>query len=130
MHLKSGKSDNQADSFCDSPPFRHLHESQNLAAAGGKTPFGAGMRTPARTGGATPGHLSVRQVGRTPNPYGGGSQTPFVSNIAPSFAPPQHASFGYQTPSHRPPVFPGQPPPHPPNINSSRPPPGVWQSYS
>ena len=56
---------------------RYLHESQNLAAgggagAGGKTPYGAGRMTPGRTPGfATPGHMSVRQPSRTPNPFAG-----------------------------------------------------------
>ena len=115
--------------LCDAFKVRHLHESQNMAA-GGKTPYGAGMRTPARLGGATPGHMSVRQVGRTPNPYGG--QTPFAGNVPPSFAPPppQPAAYGYQTPSHRPPVpgYPPQVPPFAPNMNPARPPPqsGVW----
>ncbi|KDR81667.1 hypothetical protein GALMADRAFT_239777 [Galerina marginata CBS 339.88] len=117
--------------LCDAFKVRHLHESQNLVVAGGKTPYGAGMRTPARPGGATPGHLSVRQVGRTPNPYAGGSQTPYVgphgpSNFVPPQQPPQHTSFGYQTPSHRQPMY-GQPPPMaPPNLNPGRPPTGVW----
>ena len=56
---------------------RYLHESQNLAAgggagAGGKTPYGAGRMTPGRTPGfVTPGHMSVRQPSRTPNPFAG-----------------------------------------------------------
>lgn len=108
--------------LCDAFKVRHLHESQNFAAAaaGGKTPFGAGMRTPARAGGATPGHMSVRQVGRTPNPYAGG-QTPFIPpNLPPTNygLPPQPAPYGFQP--HHP--FPGQPPPMPHNMN--RPP--IW----
>lgn len=95
---------------------RHLHESQNVAnVAGGKTPF-AGGRTPARPGGATPGHASIRHVGRTPNPYGG-AQTPYGTGPpppVPPYGPPQ--TYGYQTPSHRPP--PGYPQP-PTNIPSS-----------
>ncbi|KAG6874201.1 hypothetical protein C0995_003747 [Termitomyces sp. Mi166 len=106
---------------------RHLHESQNIAnaAAGGKTPFGAGGRTPARpqTGGATPGRMSVRQVGRTPNPYSGA--TPYNAPSAPNaptpasgYMPPQ-TPYGYQTPSHRPASF--QPPPQvPPGMNPAR----------
>ncbi len=70
---------------------RHLHESQNLANTGGRTPFGAGVRTPARTGQATPGHASVRQPARTPNPYGGATPGPRYGAGGP---PP----FGYQTP--------------------------------
>lgn len=109
--------------LCDAFKVRHLHESQNLAAAGGKTPFGAGMRTPARPpGGATPGRMSVRQVGRTPNPYGG--QTPYGGPPIPptAYGIPPHASYGYQTPSHRPPNFPGQHASLPPNLNAPRPP--------
>ncbi|KAF9535288.1 transcription elongation factor SPT6 [Crepidotus variabilis] len=118
--------------LCDAFKVRHLHESQNLAAAaaGGRTPFGAGMRTPARPGGATPGHMSIRQVGRTPNPYSGG-QTPFQPPIAPQNfgAPPAHPAppYGFQTPAHRPP-FPNQPP-LPPNINPHHAPP-VWGGAS
>ena len=111
---------------------RHLHESQNLAAAvaGGKTPFGAGARTPARPGGATPGHMSIRQVGRTPNPYGNGAQTPFAATGPPNYGMPPNSSFGYQTPSH-PPSFPGQASTMPPNLNAGRPPTSVWnQSWS
>jgi hypothetical protein len=46
--------------------FRFIHRS-SLGAngpSGGKTPYGG--RTP---GHRTPGRMSVRQVGRTPNPY-------------------------------------------------------------
>jgi transcription elongation factor SPT6 len=114
--------------LCDAFKVRHLHESQNLAAAaaGGKTPFGAGVRTPARPGGATPGHMSIRQVGRTPNPYGG-AQTPFAATGPPNYGMPPN---GYQTPSHRPP-FSGQPPAMPPNLNAARPPTTVWnQTWS
>jgi len=113
--------------LCDAFKVRHLHQSQNLGAAGagGKTPYGAGTRTPARTPGhTTPGHLSVRQVpGRTPNPYGG--QTPAVgfggNAPASSFAVPPSQPLGYQTPSaySRPPI--AQPPPHvPPGMNPQR----------
>ncbi|KZV86555.1 transcription elongation factor Spt6 [Exidia glandulosa HHB12029] len=61
----------------DAFKLRHLHETTK-AAAGGKTPYGAGLgmtpaggRTPGgRTPGhATPGRMSIRQPGRTPNPY-------------------------------------------------------------
>ncbi|SJL00593.1 uncharacterized protein ARMOST_03906 [Armillaria ostoyae] len=87
--------------LCDAFKVRHLHESQNLANTGGRTPFGAGVRTPARTGQATPGHASVRQPARTPNPYGGATPGPRYGAGGP---PP----FGYQTP--RPGGF---PPPQP-----------------
>ncbi|EAU81112.2 hypothetical protein CC1G_09754 [Coprinopsis cinerea okayama7 len=101
--------------LCDAFKVRHLHESQTRAAQaqnGGKTPFGAGHgRTPARPiGAATPGHASVRHVGRTPNPDGHNPMVP---------QPPYGSStYGYQTPSHRPhPNMPppgGQGPPRPP----------------
>jgi transcription elongation factor SPT6 len=121
--------------LCDAFKVRHLHETQNMAVSGGKTPYGAGMgRTPARTGGATPGHMSVRQPNRTPNPYGGG-QTPFAGQMAPPFAPPpphpHHGGYnGYQgqTPNHRPPYPNQQPPPPPPNMNQPRPPPVYHQA--
>ncbi|THH00428.1 hypothetical protein EW145_g7080 [Phellinidium pouzarii] len=102
--------------LCDAFKVRYLHESQNLggaSGAGGKTPFGAGRMTPGRPSGyATPGHMSVRQVARTPNPY----SAPGPSG--PSMAPPVAAGssygsgtpsgFGFQTPR------PGGLPPHPP----------------
>jgi len=98
---------------------RHLHESQNIAnAASGKTPFGAGTRTPARPGGATPGRMSVRQVGRTPNPYGG--VTPGLYAPVPGYGLPPRTPYGYQTPSHRPLNFPPQPPAAPPGMNPDR----------
>ncbi|KAG6814391.1 hypothetical protein H0H92_010977 [Tricholoma furcatifolium] len=113
--------------LCDAFKVRHLHESQNIAnaVAGGKTPFGAGGRTPARpqTGAATPGRMSVRQVGRTPNPYSGA--TPYNAPAAPNSHSgpgsymPSHTPYGYQTPGHRPPAF--QPPPQvPPGMNPAR----------
>ncbi|KXN86889.1 Transcription elongation factor SPT6 [Leucoagaricus sp. SymC.cos] len=94
--------------LCDAFKVRHLHESQNAVNSGGKTPF-AGGRTPGRPGGATPGHASVRHVGRTPNPYGG-AQTPYGAGPAPPAGPPYGVpqAYGYQTPSHRPPT--GYPP--------------------
>ncbi|PPR03612.1 hypothetical protein CVT24_007728 [Panaeolus cyanescens] len=112
--------------LCDAFKVRHLHESQTAAAtAGGKTPFGAGMRTPGRPGGATPGHMSIRQPARTPNPYGAGSQTPFGMHGHPQAPPhgygPQPTPYGYQTPAHRPPVFNPAQPPIPPNPNAPRP---------
>ena len=125
MHSKLGKGSlnilHENISFYST---RHLHESQNLAAAaGGKTPFG--VRTPARPGGATPGHMSIRQLGRTPNPYG--AQTPFTSTGPPNYGMPPN---GYQTPSHRNP-FSGQPSTMPPNLNAAHPPTTVWnQSWS
>ena len=103
--------------------------------AGGKTPFGA--RTPGRTpapGHATPGHMSVRQVGRTPNPYGPtGMPPPPVPGaggvFTPSFAGyprPQQYGAGFQTPGYgqQPPPGYGQPPPPggggPPGVHPSR----------
>lgn len=104
--------------LCDAFKVRHLHESQNLGAgaAGGKTPFGAGGRTPARTPGhATPGRMSVRQLpGRTPNPYGGA--TPAPSTYPPpgptpaSYGMPPQTPYGYQTPSAYPPRTPAYQP--------------------
>ncbi|KAJ7219342.1 transcription elongation factor SPT6 [Mycena pura] len=108
--------------LCDAFKVRHLHETNQVSAAtGAKTPFGAGTRTPARPGNATPGHMSVRQPARTPNPYGssttparygGGTPAPFAPGIpqaAYNIGAPQ-PPYGYQTPSHRPPFPPlGQP---------------------
>ncbi|KAF8921228.1 SH2 domain-containing protein [Mucidula mucida] len=83
--------------LCDAFKVRHLHQ-QSIGNQGGRTPFGAGMRTPARpTGGMTPGrpgYTSVRQPAATPNPYGGATPASRFGN-----APPQTA-YGYQTPSH------------------------------
>ena len=84
--------------------FRHLHESQ-VNSLGNKTPF-QGARTPGRPGGATPGHASTRQVGRTPNPYG--AQTPYGAGRSgpppgPPYGAPIPQTYGYQTPSHHPP---------------------------
>ncbi|KAA1471105.1 transcription elongation factor Spt6 [Dentipellis sp. KUC8613] len=106
--------------LCDAFKVRHLHESQNLGGggAGGKTPYSG--RTPARTpgplGSATPGRMSVRQIGRTPNPYaptpGGpmGGTTPAYPPPPSSWGmPPPQTPYGYQTPA----PF-GQPPPPPP----------------
>ncbi|KAH9946100.1 transcription elongation factor Spt6 [Epithele typhae] len=130
-------------SLCDA--FKVRQKSMSLGSGlggpgGGKTPFGA--RTPGRTpaaGHATPGHTSVRQVGRTPNPYGGipGSMppptvpgaTPNPGGFTPSFGGypgpgGQQYGAGFQTPGYPPqhqqmPPPPqagapwGQPPPHP-----------------
>ncbi|EPQ58032.1 transcription elongation factor Spt6 [Gloeophyllum trabeum ATCC 11539] len=116
--------------LCDAFKIRHLHESQNLAAggAGGKTPYGAG-RTPARTPGhMTPGHMSVRQSARTPNPYGGTPSQPgppagFGSTTPSTYGmPPPQTTYGYQTPSSYPPrtpAFPQQPAP-PSGMNPAR----------
>jgi hypothetical protein len=119
---------------------RHLHESQNASAlaASGKTPYGAGGRTPARHG-ATPGHASTRQpartpnvygANRTPNPYGGpgggrtpnayaaGGRTPNPNAYA--GAPTGHNGSGGSGWG-----APGLPPPPPPSMPSapSQPPP-------
>ncbi|KAI0065393.1 transcription elongation factor Spt6 [Artomyces pyxidatus] len=110
--------------LCDAFKLRQMHESQNHGGggAGGKTPYAG--RTPGRTpvvsGMATPGRMSVRQMGRTPNPYGGpagappGGTTPAYPG-APGFGmPPPKTPYGHQTPFQRPPPpgagF-GQPPP-------------------
>ncbi|KAH7107505.1 SH2 domain-containing protein [Auriculariales sp. MPI-PUGE-AT-0066] len=67
---------------------RHLYETTK-AAAGGKTPYGAGIMTPggSRTPGhVTPGRASIRQpASRTPNPYA-------ASQIPPPAAPGVFAS--------------------------------------
>src|SRR5882762_6957615 len=97
-----------------------MRESQNLggASAGGKTPFGAGSHTP---GHAIPGHMSVRNVGRTPNPYTGPHPlggAPPVSNYG---LPSQNTYAGYQTPSAYPPHPPGFPQPAvPAGMNPAR----------
>lgn len=103
----------------------HLHESQNASANVGRTPYGAGGRTPARPAyGTTPGHMSSRQPApptRTPNPYGGatpkpagwgGAATPApgASSYAAPAPPPQ--TYGYQTPR--------QPPAVPAGMNPQR----------
>ncbi len=76
---------------------RHLHESQNMGAAGSKTPYGAGRMTPARTPGyTTPGRVSVRQPVRTPNPYSGPPQ-----GSAPGAGPVPNA-YGGASSSHAP----------------------------
>ncbi|KAJ7172406.1 transcription elongation factor SPT6 [Mycena filopes] len=116
--------------LCDAFKLRHLHETQNAtaAAAGGKTPFGAGARTPARPGNATPGHMSVRQAARTPNPYtggatparyGGATPAPFTGVPQAAYGLPPQPPYGYQTPSHRPP-FPPPGQPLPAGMNPAR----------
>ncbi|CCM04612.1 uncharacterized protein FIBRA_06796 [Fibroporia radiculosa] len=103
--------------LCDAFKVRHIHESKNLGGGGlgGKTPFGA--RTPARTpapGHATPGHMSVRQVGRTPNPYGQGSAPPpsgFGAPTPASYATPMpYGSSSYGVPGYPPPPASAGPP--------------------
>lgn len=124
--------------LCDAFKVRHMHESKNLGGGlGAKTPFGA--RTPARTpapGHATPGQMSVRQVGRTPNPYGGQGSVPPATGFGgatpapPSFATPAMpygtSSYGsapppnlggWQTPGFG--VQP-QPPAGPPGVHPAR----------
>lgn len=74
-----------------------MHESQNMGAAGSKTPYGAGRMTPARTPGyTTPGRVSVRQPVRTPNPYSGPPQ-----GSAPGAGPVPNA-YGGASSSHAP----------------------------
>lgn len=86
--------------LCDAFKLRQIHDSQNLGSgAGGKTPYGARTpgRTPALSGTATPGRTSVRQPGRTPNPYGG--QSVHHSTMAGRATPAQSAVSGFaQTP--------------------------------
>ncbi|KAH8116918.1 transcription elongation factor SPT6 [Phellopilus nigrolimitatus] len=105
--------------LCNASKFgEYLHESGLLGGApggaGGKTPYGAGRMTPART----PGHMSVRQAPRTPNPYsapGPSSGPPLMAPIpggssyggSSSYGGP--GGFGFQTP--RPGGFPLPPPP-------------------
>ncbi|KAI0636950.1 transcription elongation factor Spt6 [Trametes polyzona] len=124
--------------LCDA--FKVRQKSMSLGgglggAAGGKTPYGGrtpAVRTPA-PGHATPGHMSVRQVGRTPNPYGGASTHP--SAPAPgAFPPPGYGGMsqyggqqygappaGFQTPSYQQPGAPGfGQPPAPPGVHPSR----------
>ncbi|TFY57669.1 hypothetical protein EVJ58_g6888 [Rhodofomes roseus] len=95
--------------LCDAFKIRHIHESGRTGGGlgGGKTPYGAGGRTPARTpaaGHATPGHMSVRQMGRTPNPYGPGGQVPGASTLGaatPAYGAPPRTPYGggFQTPN-------------------------------
>lgn len=113
------------------PIIRHLHESQNIGGAtGGKTPYGAGGRTPARTpartpGHATPGHMSVRQLGMTPNPYAPPVTSYGTGGATPGYGLPPHTPgyAGYQTPagySQHQPGFPQQPTNVPPGMNPAR----------
>ncbi|KAI0726619.1 transcription elongation factor Spt6 [Fomitopsis betulina] len=95
--------------LCDAFKIRHTHESGRAGGGlgGGKTPYGAGGRTPARTpaaGHTTPGHVSVRQIGRTPNPYGPGGQVPGASTLGastPAYGAPPRTPYGggFQTPN-------------------------------
>ncbi|KAI0780912.1 transcription elongation factor Spt6 [Trametes elegans] len=126
--------------LCDA--FKVRQKSMSLGgglggAGGGKTPYGG--RTPGRTpapGHVTPGHMSVRQIGRTPNPYGGASTHPSAAAAAPGAFPqpgyggmsqygtPQYGappSAGFQTPGYQQPGGPsyGQPP-APPGVHPSR----------
>ncbi|KAI0256807.1 transcription elongation factor Spt6 [Lactifluus subvellereus] len=86
--------------LCDAFKLRQIHDSQNLGGgAGGKTPYAARTpgRTPALSGMATPGRTSVRQTGRTPNPYGG--QSTHSSAVVGRATPAQPAITGFaQTP--------------------------------
>ncbi|KAI0273742.1 transcription elongation factor Spt6 [Gloeopeniophorella convolvens] len=96
--------------LCDAFKLRQIHDSRDLGSgAGGKTPYAGRTpgRTPAVSGMATPGRASVRQVGRTPNPYGGqsthstlaGRATPAQPGIPAGFGPPPQTPLaGYQTP--------------------------------
>lgn len=93
--------------LCDAFKLRQIHDSQNLgSAASGKTPYAARTpgRTPALSGMATPGRVSVRQPGRTPNPYGGQSTHPSIMAGRATPAQPTMSGYsqtplaGYQTP--------------------------------
>ncbi|KAL5532712.1 SPT6 [Sanghuangporus sanghuang] len=116
--------------LCNAFKVRYLHESQSAgaAAAGSKTPYGAGRMTPGRPSGlATPGRASIRQPAQTPNPYSSSMPPPgpamapsvpgssYGGSSAYSAAP---SGFGFQTP--RPGSFPGQQPPAP-GMNPPRP---------
>lgn len=108
--------------LCDAFKVRHAAAATQAAAGGGKTPYASGLRTPGRPlGGATPGHMSVRQPaphGRTPNPYGhGGPMQPSGYG-----GPPPPGTYGFQTPSHLPPSSTSHPP-MPPGGMPPRPPP-------
>jgi transcription elongation factor SPT6 len=95
---------------------RHLHESQNFGGGAGRTPYGAGTRTPARTPGhVTPGRMSVHQMGRTPNAYVGGATPASVGT-------PGYPQYGYQTPSSYPsaPSYPQQQAAIPAGMNPAR----------
>ncbi|TBU50800.1 transcription elongation factor SPT6 [Dichomitus squalens] len=116
--------------LCDA--FKVRQKSMSLSsglagAAGGKTPFGA--RTPGRTpapGHATPGHMSVRQVGRTPNPYGAPGGPPGAAIPAGGFTPAfggypagQQYGAGFQTPGYQQPSAPGFGQPLPPGSGAT-----------
>ncbi|KAI0374913.1 transcription elongation factor Spt6 [Pilatotrama ljubarskyi] len=125
--------------LCDA--FKVRQKSMSLtgglgAAAGGKTPYGGrtpAARTPA-PGHATPGHMSVRQVGRTPNPYGGASTHPSAP-VPGAFPQPGYGGMsqyggsqygapppaGFQTPGYQQPAPSGfGQPPAPPGVHPSR----------
>ncbi|KAI0748143.1 transcription elongation factor SPT6 [Daedaleopsis nitida] len=110
--------------LCDAFKIRQKSMLMNSGlggAGGGKTPFGARTpgRTPAAAGHATPGHASVRQVGRTPNPYSGTGMPPPGVPPPGGFTPTfngygQQFGAGVQAPGFQPPGPPGygQPPSH------------------
>ncbi|KIY43359.1 hypothetical protein FISHEDRAFT_53087 [Fistulina hepatica ATCC 64428] len=100
--------------LCDAFKVRHLHESKNMAN-GGKTPYGAGGRTPAR-GHATPGHASVRHLGRTPNPmfarpFDGTTPVPNYGGATPASYPSSYPSLPLPLPLPPPPSGFARPPP-------------------
>ncbi|ETW76105.1 hypothetical protein HETIRDRAFT_422695 [Heterobasidion irregulare TC 32-1] len=74
---------------------------------GGRTPYGGHTpgHTPAVSGMAMPGHMSMRHVGGTPNPYVGqmvnpaaaGAATPAIYNGAPRFRMLMLTPFGYHS---------------------------------
>ncbi|KAJ7632692.1 transcription elongation factor SPT6 [Roridomyces roridus] len=117
--------------LCDAFKVRHLHESRSQNPnPGGKTPYGAGGRTPARPD-ATPGHMSIRQPARTPNPYAGGTTPGRYGGATPGhFAPPPPAgvpqtayggmpNYGYPPAPHNP-SYPPPPQTIPPGMNPQR----------
>lgn len=106
--------------LCDAFKVRYLHESQHASGAGGaggKTPYGAGRMTPARTpaGGFNgSGQMSVRHPGPSHPP----KATPVSGTTyggATTYGPPP--GYGFQTPR---PGFPPQQPPVPSGLNPSR----------
>ncbi|KAF8522273.1 transcription elongation factor Spt6 [Hysterangium stoloniferum] len=90
-------------SLCDAFKYRsvrHIHESQNPGAGGGKTPYGG--RTPARTpaAGRTPGHATPSRQSvhaPPPNTYGGPpapSNYPVPYGQTPAGFPPNRPTAG------------------------------------